>query len=497
MRKSFQNLLLVIAIQVVAFFFTPLSAQKLKTADVPADVTQTLEFQYPYVKVVGWAKDGNNYVASVKDEGTNGKVVISEEGQWLYTHFFIPRNELPPTVTEYVKTNYPDFVVSVSCLQEKEDEKAQYYLEVKPDAVGAKPSVLLFSTIGRNELLSRTDPEDFQDPLAEAEKPAARTPSPKPEKEVVEKEPKPEKPKKEKPVEVVSDEFGNEAIAASEVPEIVVKSLTKKVLHPEELNWFLTDSGYVAKCVYSGKKTAVYIKPDGFWNKTLTVLPEEAVTGPMLKHLNDFYKGFKFKMAIREQRADKQDKTLVDFYEKANFKTKLVTTVIFDKSGKLLQTIHPEDQMDEGNPQSLTEDAALDMYSERVNMTAEKEDNKGIPEPVKAAFKLKYPRATNVEWKEDDDMNYQAIFFSAKGKEVCVFNSYGEIVETMLMGKLDNLSSTIQDYIKKNYKNYKATEFYTVRKVAERLNCYKVFITNKKTKEEDVLWFTTAGRPLE
>lgn len=555
MRKFGRLLLLIIMVQVIAFFANPVSAQKLKPADVPADVTQTLEYQYPYVKVTGWAKDNGNYVASIKDEGANGKVYISESGQWLYTHFNVPQNELPSTIMEYVRTNYPDFIVSVSCLQEKENEKAQYYLEVKPDGVGMKPSVLLFSTTGRNELVSRVDPDNFKDPTLPEEKPAPKAPTPKADKPVASKtdpkadkpaapkqepkadkpaapkqepkedkpvaqktepkpakeakpvkesepkepkEPKPEKPKKEKPEEVITDEHGNVALKPNTVPDLVTKALAKKVMHPEELNWFLIDSTYVAKCVYSGKKTAVYIKPNGLWDKTLTVLPEESVTGPMLKHLNDFYKGYRFKTAVREQRADKQDKTMVDFYEKANYKAKLVTTVIFDKTGKLIRTIDPDYQLGgEDSKQANADDDALDKYYEKMNMSLDNDDSKDVPENVKAAFKLKYPRVTNVEWKEDDNMNYQAIYFSARGKEICVFNSYGEIVETMVMGKVENLSSTIDEYIKKNYKNCKVTEFYTVRKMAEKLTCYKVFITNKKTNEEDILWFNASGRPLE
>ena len=521
MRKLGQLLFLLTIIQIVAFFSSPISAQKLKPADVPADVTQTLEFQYPYVKVTGWLKEGNNYVASIKDEGTNGKVYITSSGEWLHTHFNVPQNELPSSIMAYVRQNYPDFVVSESCLEEKDNEKTNYYLEVKPDGVGAKPSMLLFSSTGRNELVSRTDPEDFKDPLAPAEKPAPKAPAPKadkpkeeapkPVKETAPKEPKPvketapkepkeeknEKPKKEKPEVVVTDEHGNVALKPNTIPEIVTKALAKKVMHPEDLNWFMIDSCYVAKCVYSGKKTAVYIKPNGMWDKTLTILPEESVTGPMLKHLNDFYKGFKFKTAVREQRADKQDKTMVDFYEKANYKAKLVTTVIFDKTGKLIRTIDPDYQLGEAGNQSSSDDDALDKYYEKMNMTLDNDDAKSVPENVKAAFRLKYPRVTNVEWKEDDEMNFQAIFFSARGKEICVFNSYGEIVETMVMGKVENLNATIQDYLKKNYKNFKVTEFYNVRKIAEKLNCYKVFIVNKKTNEEEVLWFNTSGRPLE
>lgn len=555
MKKFGQLVIFVVAIQLFASFGWTLSAQKLKPTDVPADVTQTLEYQYPYVKVTGWQKDGSNYVASVKDEGSNGKVYISADAQWLYTRFIVPQNELPSAITEYVKANYPDFVIDIACLEEKDNDKTHYYLEVKPDGVGVESSILTFSTTGKNELISRKDPANFKDPLAPAEKPApkpvaqkdTKTPSssnpktttsgtktatsssstpktqtstpkttsapktsstpkaqPDKSKEVASKnteakknEPKPEKPKKEKPEEVIKDEHGNIALKPNTIPEVVVKSLAKKVMHPEELNWFFIDSMYVAKCYNTGKKTAVYITKNGVWEKTLTVLPEESVTGPMLKHLNDFYKGFKFKSAVKEQRADKQDKTMVDFYEKANYKAKLVTTIIFDKTGKLIRTIDPDYQLGVNDKEVSAEDEALDKYYEKMNMTLESDDAQNVPDNVQAAFKLKFPRVTNVEWKEDGNMNYQAIYFSARGKEICVFNSYGEMVETMVMGKLDNLSETIQDYIKKNHKNCKVTEYYSVKKIAEKMSYYKVTIVDKKTNEEDILWFNLNGRPAD
>ena len=273
-------LLLLAVIQVFALLSSDVFAQKLKPADVPDDVVQALDMQYSYAKVMSWVKEGNQYIATIKDEGSVGKVYISSDGEWLRTTFAVPQNELPSAITAYVKENYPEFAISESCLEEKDNEKTHYYLEVKPDGVGFKPSKLTFSSTGRNELLSREDPEDFKDPKAPVEKPApapkdnkqtaANTkpapkpaaekpapapkpaaqkpaPEPKPAKPAPEpKEPKPAKPAKEKPEPVVKDEYGNIAIKASEVPAVVTKAFAKKVMHPEELNWFLIDSSYVA-----------------------------------------------------------------------------------------------------------------------------------------------------------------------------------------------------------------------------------------------------------
>ena len=533
MKKLGKLALILFAVQMFAIQVS--FAQKLKPADVPSEVSQAMDFQYPYVKVSTWQLDGNEYVATFKDEGSVGKAYISRSGEWLRTTYDIKKDELPSVITEYVKTNYPDFIISSSYLEEKEDVPLHYMVEVKTEGIGFKPSRLSFSDKG--DLLSREDPDNFKDPVATESKPVAENvpakqnaapkqnttpketaapkqntttkpasdpkpaakpePKPKPEaKPKPEPAPKPEKPKKEKPEPVVTDELGNVAIDASEVPDVVKKNLVKKILHPEDLNWFEEKDQYVAKCVNSGRKTAAYFSKDGVWDKTLTVLPEEAVTGPMLKHLNDFYKGFKFKTAIKETRADKDDKTMVEFYEKANFKAKVPTTVIFDKTGKLLRTIEADPEMADASTKGGDKDN-LDKYYAKMNMSLEEKANSSasIPENVQAVFKLKYPRVTNVEWKETDDMSYEAHYYSARGKEICVISSMGSIVETLLQGKPENLSSTIQSFIKKEYKGSKVVEYYSVKRIAEKLNLYKVIIQEKKATEPTELWFNLNGRP--
>lgn len=553
MKNKILFIILLSVFQVVAINNNLVSAQKLKPAEVPSDVVQTLEEQYSYVKVTGWMKEGNTYVASIKDGSTAGKVYLSGAGEWIRTLFNVPVNELPSSITDYVKENYPDYLISVSALEEKEEESTHYYLEVREDAVGSKPSVLTFSSTGVNKLLSRTDPEGFQDPTVkhpdkieqakaaaaekqaqraeaakreaeekaaaekaakEAAKAAAKTPAAKPAAATAPKSAttaskpattasskpagpqKEAKPKKAKPEPVVKDEHGNIAIKANTVPEVVTKSLAKKVLHPAELNWFLVDSVYIARCLNQGKKTAVYITPKGIWEKTLTIMPEESVSGLMAKHLNDFYPGWRFKSAVKEQRADKDDKMMVEFYEKANYKAKLVTTVFFDKAGKLIRTVDPDYELGGGKSESA-EDDALNKYYEKMNMTLDSDDASSVPENVKAAFKLKYPKVTNVEWTEDGYMNYRAMFYTTRGKEFCVYNSYGELTETWVMGKNESLSATIQDYLKKEYKNYKLKEFYTVKRLADKLTAYKVIVVNKKTQDEQELWFNLSGKPIE
>ena len=95
MKNKILFILLFAIFQVVTFKTNLVSAQKLKPSDVPADVVQTLEEQYSYVKVTGWQKDGDNYIANIKDGATNGKVFLSAAGEWIRTLFTVPASELP------------------------------------------------------------------------------------------------------------------------------------------------------------------------------------------------------------------------------------------------------------------------------------------------------------------------------------------------------------------------------------------------------------------
>lgn len=304
------------------------------------------------------------------------------------------------------------------------------------------------------------------------------------------------KPKKEKEEKPVYDERGNKAIDANSVPAAVKTALTKKVQRPEELHWFKVDTFYVANFIAREQRNEVFITKSGVWEKTFTVLPEASVSGNMAKHIQTYYKGYRFKNAIKETRADKQDVTMVEIYEKDNWKQKLVTTFYFDKTGKLLRTVDPNYELG-GQAKESAEDESLEKYYEKMNMSNRAENNDNIPKDVLNAFKAKYPHVTGVTWAETNDGSYSASYYGTRGKEICIINSYGTITETMTLGNPDNLLSSISSYIKQNYKNNKIVEYYAVKKIIDKKNFYKVIIADKKTKVEQELWFTTSGKFVE
>ena len=516
------------------FLFANVSlfGQKVNAADVPTDVTQSLEFEHPAAKVSGWTIEDNNFVAAFKEDGMTGKAYFANDGNWVKSVFPVPKGQLPSAITDYLKKAYEFPNITVSALQSTPKERMHYYLEVKADGMGQEFARLTFSDMG--VLISREDPERFieqtkkEEPAKEVvekapakEKPTTapkEKPEPDDDNEVAEEVPvkenkkkqvavvssepdddevaeeAPVKENKKKQVAVISYESESEALSSSEVSTVLIKALAKKAQNPAELNWYKIDSFYVAKCFYREQKHDLFFREDGTWVNTYFTAGEIAVTSVMQKHLNSFFSGWRFKAVVKESRADKQDKTLVEIYEKDNFKNKLVTTVVFDKAGKFIRSFDPEQDTDTKNN---AKEVGLDKYYEKISVGADDEATDGIPAHVVNVFTTKYPRITNPQWEIDDEGNYMAVYMGAKGKEVCVIGQSGTIMETQIIGNPEFLSSTIQGYIKKYAKGFKVDEYYAVKNLLEKQNYYKVNISNKKTNEKITLWFTAAGKVVQ
>ena len=617
------RLFIIAAILFAIASINPLFGQKLKPEAVPDDVKQTMEFEYPNVKITFWELNNGVYVANFKEDNSPGKCYIKKNGQWEKTVYPVPKAELPSAITDYVKNNFANYTIGVSQLQEMPNVRIHYYIEAKPEGVGYEASKLTFNEVG--SLLDRKDPANFNmeaksvvDKTATASVPAkpaandknasasagktpakptpannkptttasnsgskpsttANKPSTNTSKPATSSSSKPStssnssssgktstsssskpststnskattssnskpatsssskpattsssktttsssskpatssstasktssdnkantasasKPKKEKEEKPVYDERGNKAIDINSVPAPVKAALSKKVQRPEELHWFKIDTFYVANFIAREQKNEVFITKSGVWEKTYTVLPEVSVGGNMLKHLQTYYKGYRFKNAIKETRADKKDVTMVEIYEKNNYKQKLVTTLFFDKTGKLINTVDPNYELG-GQAQESNEDESLEKYYEKMNMSNKASGDDNIPKDVMNAFKAKYPHASGVKWTETETGDYSASYFGTRGKEICIINSYGVITETMTMGNPDNLLSSISAYVKQNHKNCKVVEYYAVKNLVEKKNFYKVIIADKKTKEEQELLFTTSGKIVE
>lgn len=428
--KIFRILFIVAVMVITCSISSSVKAQKLKIDDVPGTITQAFSSEYPAAKLSGWSLEDNNYVATFKDDGSEGNAFFKNDGTWIKTTYDIPKTEIPLSITDYVTVNYPNYEISVCNLQEMPKVSTHYYIEVRFPELGSKdlPSVLTFDYVGN--LLKREDPAGFvlrtDQPAAPAvpeppaKKPKKNTPAkepqkadpqkevataePKPEKEVAKAESKPEKEDKKanKKDKTPADPWAKYAANEKEIPVIVTKMLKKKAPKTTDLKWFLIGETYVAKCLVRELPTEVYISKKGAWKKTISYMLEERVTSVIKKHLDTYYKGYKFSKAYKELRADKKNTVYVEFYEKKNWKKKIPTGVIFDdKTRKLIRTVDP-------NFESF-EDPDLFVNTEPTAEDAEASVEE-LPEAIKSYISSNYPSYKYRDYTTESDPDLGEIY---------------------------------------------------------------------------------------
>lgn len=497
--SRFRPIFTLLLIAFVISWATPsLFGQKLKQEDIPDDVIQTLDFEQPGAKVTQWLLNEGTYEATFKNSGMTGTIYIQQDGTFLETHYEVPKNSLPTAVTDYIENNYPLFLIEVSETREAPQVSMYYHIEVRPDQLGAKPSVLTFDDMGR--LLTRVDPENFTiseeaqnyanlrsgrsvDSEPEGGSAAAK-PAPKPRPAPAAK-PRPERPAKAEPqLEISVDDV--DRLAPSDIPGNVNKAFTKKVPRPDSPVWYKYNDSYMVVCKVNEVRNELYFSNQGVWQYTYVDITDEQVPQGVLKHLTNYYKGYKFVYGMKELRADKQDKIMVEIIEKENAKTKEITTLVFDKTGKFLKVYEPDNATD-------AEVEGVDRLATQ-NLT---QVEVGIPTTVVNAFKAKYPKVTGVEYSEDDEGYFLATYFGVRGKEIVVMEGNGNIIETRTAANMGNINPNIAGFVKKNCKGFKISEYYSVRRIIERKNYYRVVLFSKKTGETAALTFTTSGKLVE
>lgn len=80
-----------------------------------------------------------------------------------------------------------------------------------------------------------------------------------------------------------------------------------------------------------------------------------------------------------------------------------------------------------------------------------------VPMVVKDAFKKANKDAREVKW-EKEAANFEAEFEIGEVDQSVVFDATGQIIETEIEIKVDQLPSAVKDYVAKNYKDTKIKE---------------------------------------
>lgn len=408
-QKKLNTRLKVIILSIIFISLcTPihLFSQKIKKSDVPQVVQETLVREHPMAKIKEWSIEDKLYVAIINEDGMSGRVFIEADGKWELSKFETSTRELPAKITDYVKNNYPNFIVSECCIAINPTDRTYYYLEVKRTGIGAGlPSKLKFSTIG--DLMHRDDPEGFtiQETATENEVERRERLAKNPDERNKDKKNKEEK---KEPDYIISQ---------GSVPAPVTKTYLKKFRGETNPIWKHKegDTTYAVECVYRELKNKAIFHENGTWIETRSEMQEKTMFGAVRKFLNEHYSGFKYVYAEKIVRADKNNGYETRIIQKKHSKSKLETLLVFDKSGRIFKTYLPEEIIQkEKQTQSSTDIKFAEKFEqdkENLANGTQKMKNteiniRELPSPIISYIKDNYSefRTKNAYFIEDEDL---------------------------------------------------------------------------------------------
>lgn len=123
---------------------------------------------------------------------------------------------------------------------------------------------------------------------------------------------------------------------------------------------------------------------------------------------------------------------------------------------------------------------------------AQKVKESDVPAVVKDAFKKAYKDVKEVKW-EKEGANFEAEFDVGETDQSVAFDATGQVIETEIEIKVEELPTGVKDYVAKNYKDTKIKEATkitdskgTVTYEAEIKDKDLIFDTNGKFIKEEV-----------
>jgi len=111
---------------------TTLTAQKVKSADVPQAVKSALLKKYPSASNVTWEKEKGNFEANWGGKSKeDNSVVFTPDGSFVEMVVAIPVANLPLGVVTYIKAHYPGSKITEAGKVTDAKGKISYEAEVK------------------------------------------------------------------------------------------------------------------------------------------------------------------------------------------------------------------------------------------------------------------------------------------------------------------------------------------------------------------------------
>lgn len=92
-----------------------------------------------------------------------------------------------------------------------------------------------------------------------------------------------------------------------------------------------------------------------------------------------------------------------------------------------------------------------------ASANAQKIQDKDVPATVKTALQNKYPQAKELKWEKENG-NYEAEFEVSETDYSVLLDASGNILETEIEIKLDELPANAKEYVSKNHSGQKIKE---------------------------------------
>jgi len=117
--------------------------------DVPQAVKKAFIEKYPEVSTVEWSKNNDSVIgAKFSFERKKTTADFLNNGDFLSSSSEMAPKETPGMISNYIRGNHPNFIVSLSMMKEDAKGKISYYLEIKNPGVGQAVTKLWFDFYG-------------------------------------------------------------------------------------------------------------------------------------------------------------------------------------------------------------------------------------------------------------------------------------------------------------------------------------------------------------
>ncbi len=107
------------------------NAQVKDSTGAPVNVVKAFQTAHPQATDVAWDKEGLNYEADYKENGSSYSVVINNTGKILETESEIKTTDLPAGVIKYINDNYSGYTISGAAKIVDVKGNVKYEAEIK------------------------------------------------------------------------------------------------------------------------------------------------------------------------------------------------------------------------------------------------------------------------------------------------------------------------------------------------------------------------------